>query len=128
MLEEDNVRQRTLSDVEIGSIVAKAGPYLGPMFLAYCGTGMREAEPRLLSWSRLDLDRRYNIVDEEDAHPATAGRCAAEVARGPRGYGKIPSRFAAAEHTKKKAPRVSAREAFGSWRALEDLNLWPSDS
>jgi integrase len=66
MLEEDNVRQRMLTEAEIASIVAKAGPYLGPMFLTYYDTGMRKTELRLLRRSRLDLERTAIRLQPED--------------------------------------------------------------
>ena len=58
MLEENNVRQRTLTETEITRIVAKAGPCLGPMFLTYYDTGMRKSELRLLRPACLDLETK----------------------------------------------------------------------
>ena len=72
MLEEDNVRQRTLTEAEIASIVAHAGPQLGPMFLAYYDTGMRKTELRLLRQSCLDLDRKAIRLRPEDTKTGRA--------------------------------------------------------
>jgi integrase len=72
MLEEDNVRQRTLTESEMGSIVAKAGPQLGPMFLTYYDTGMRKTELRLLQRSRLDLEAKAIRLRPEDTKTGRA--------------------------------------------------------
>ena len=72
MLEEDNVRQRTLTESEIASIVAQAGPQLGPMFLTYYDTGMRKTELRLLRRSRLGLDRKAIRLRPEDTKTGRA--------------------------------------------------------
>jgi hypothetical protein len=68
---------------------------------------------------------RYNIVDEEDAREVIrrleAG-AATELARTPRSYGKIPSKFWMTLRVTTKAPRLSYHES-GFWRALEDLNV-----
>jgi integrase len=66
MLEENNVRQRTVTEEEIARVVAKAGPLLGPMFLAYYDTGMRKTELRLLRRASLDLARKVVRLRPED--------------------------------------------------------------
>ena len=66
MLEEKNVRQRTISEEEIARIVAQAGPLLGPMFVTYYDTGMRKTELRLLRRSSLDLIRKVIRLRPED--------------------------------------------------------------
>jgi integrase len=66
MLEEKNVRQRTVSEAEIAQVVAAAGPYLGPLFLAYYDTGMRKTELRLLRRACLDLTRKAIRLRPED--------------------------------------------------------------
>ena len=72
MLEEDNVRQRTLSEAEIARIVANAGPQLGPMFLAYYDRGMRKTELRLLRQRCLDLERKAIRLRPEDTKTGRA--------------------------------------------------------
>jgi len=67
MLEEKNVRQRTVSEIEIAQVVAAAGRYLGPLFLAYYDTGMRKTELRLLRRACLDLTRKIIRLRPEDA-------------------------------------------------------------
>jgi integrase len=72
MLAEENVRQRTLTEAEIASIVARAGPHLGPMFLAYYDTGMRKTELRLLRRACLDLATRAIRLRPEDTKTGRA--------------------------------------------------------
>lgn len=66
MLEEKNVRQRTVSEAEIIQVVVAAGPCLGPLFLAYYDTGMRKTELRLLRRACIDLTRKVIRLRPED--------------------------------------------------------------
>lgn len=72
MLEEHNVRQRTVTEAELAKIVAAAGPHLGPMFLAYYDTGMRKTELRLLRRAALDLERKAIRLRPEDTKTGRA--------------------------------------------------------
>ena len=72
MLEENNVRQRTITEAEIAHIAAAAGPHLGPMFLAYYDTGMRKTELRLLRTAALDLERKAIRLRPEDTKTGRA--------------------------------------------------------
>ena len=71
---------------------------------------------------------RYNIVNEEDAREVIrrleAGRPGTR-----QDDPEVTARLRLmTRRAKKEAPRLSYREASAFWRALEDLNLWPSDS